>query len=118
MYSSPPHTNALVPCVHVLPSHVLLFDMHKILDVISFETCVESSLANKLSAAADACYAKCEMLSNNLENIPQDSAEASVYCHDVIVTGMEALRKEADVLEQLTDKSYWPYPTYSDLLYY
>ena len=80
--------------------------------------CVESSLANKLSAATDACYAKCEMLSNNLENIPQDSAEASVYCHDVIVTGMEALRKEADVLEQLTDKSYWPYPTYSDLLYY
>ena len=38
--------------------------------------------------------------------------------NDVIVPDMAALRSEADVLEQLTDKSYWPYPTYSDLLFY
>ena len=25
---------------------------------------------------------------------------------------------DVDVLEELTDKSYWPYPTYSDLLFY
>ena len=25
---------------------------------------------------------------------------------------------DADRLETLTDKSYWPYPTYSDLLFY
>ena len=31
---------------------------------------------------------------------------------------MEALRKEADLLEKLTDKAYWPYPIYSDILYY
>ena len=35
-----------------------------------------------------------------------------------IVNSMEAMRKEADILEQLTAKNYWPYPTYSDLLYY
>ena len=29
-----------------------------------------------------------------------------------------AIRSEADVLEAMTDKSYWPYPTYSDLLFY
>ena len=27
-------------------------------------------------------------------------------------------RQYADILEQLTDKKYWPYPTYSDLLFY
>ena len=49
---------------------------------------------------------------------PKDSSAASIYYHDTIVTSMEALRVDADILEQLTDKSYWPYPTYSDLLYY
>ena len=78
----------------------------------------ESSLAVKLSEAIDNCYAKCEELNSALDVIPVDSASASVYYHDTIVSAMEALRKYADVLEQLTDKSYWPYPTYSDLLYY
>ena len=41
-----------------------------------------------------------------------------MYYHDTIVPGMNALRAEADVLEAMTDKSYWPYPTYSDLLFY
>ena len=53
-----------------------------------------------------------------MSSIPEDSEEASYYYHDVIVAAMESLRKDADILEQLTDKSYWPYPTYSDLLYY
>ena len=30
----------------------------------------------------------------------------------------KSLRKDADILEELTDKSYWPYPTYSDILFY
>jgi glutamine synthetase len=37
---------------------------------------------------------------------------------DTIVPGMQAIRSHADELEALTDKSYWPYPTYSDLLFY
>ena len=78
----------------------------------------ESGLAERLSAAADSCYMNCEKLRQDLASVPADSTEASFYYHDVIVTGMEALRKDADILEQLTDKTYWPYPTYSDLLYY
>ena len=31
---------------------------------------------------------------------------------------MEAARADADRLETLTDQSYWPFPTYSDLLFY
>ena len=36
----------------------------------------------------------------------------------VIIPAMESLRIDADLLEQLTDKSYWPFPTYSDILFY
>ena len=78
----------------------------------------EISLAEKISAATDRCYEKCENLRHHLKNIPEDSTQASFYYHDTIVSEMAALRKDADLLEQLTDKSYWPYPTYSDLLYY
>ena len=82
-------------------------------------TCnAETALAQKLSIAADKCYEQAENLRIALEQVPADSADASVYYHDVIVSSMEALRKNADILEQLTDKNYWPYPTYSDLLYY
>jgi glutamine synthetase type III len=31
---------------------------------------------------------------------------------------MNDLRREADILEEMTDKAFWPYPTYSDLLFY
>jgi glutamine synthetase len=78
----------------------------------------EAALAAKLSEATDECYAKCEQLRHHLENIPESSAEASFYYHDVVVSTMASLRSYADILEQLTDKNYWPYPTYSDLLYY
>ena len=78
----------------------------------------EQHLAEAISKAADSCYLKCEQLRSALTNIPSDSTDASFYYHDCIVNLMNELRVDADTLEQLTDKSYWPYPTYSDLLYY
>ncbi len=47
-----------------------------------------------------------------------DPEEACAYYGSAIVSDMAALRAEADTLEQLTDKDFWPYPTYSDLLFY
>ena len=82
-------------------------------------SCVaETGLIQKLSAAADGAYQICEKLRQDLLNVPTNTEVASMYYNDVIVPDMAALRSEADVLEQLTDKSYWPYPTYSDLLFY
>ena len=78
----------------------------------------EFELAKQLSDNSDALYDYCNELQSALENIPQDKETAVAYCHDVILACMEKLRIKADRLEQLTDKSYWPYPTYSDLLFY
>ena len=72
----------------------------------------------RLSAATDALYDHCEKLVADLENTPEDMAEAAMYYHMTVLEHMAAARKEADLLESLTDKSYWPYPTYSDLLFY
>lgn len=85
---------------------------------LGFHYLAETSIVEKLSSASDCCYTCCEKLRADLDFVPNSSEEASTYYHDVIVSDMEALRNYADILEQLTDKNYWPYPTYSDLLYY
>ena len=41
-----------------------------------------------------------------------------LYYHDTIIPGMNAMLSAADVLEAMTEKGFWPYPTYSDLLFY
>ena len=78
----------------------------------------EKSLISKLSTATDALYENTEKLKSDLAAAPEGGEASSSYYHAVIIPDMDAVRKEADLLEQLTDKSYWPYPTYSDLLFY
>ena len=78
----------------------------------------ETELLGKLTAASDALYDNVETLRFSLAAVPVEPETAANYYHSVIVPAMEAVRKEADILESLTDKAYWPYPTYSDLLFY
>ena len=78
----------------------------------------ERALIQRLSSATDSLYEKTQQLRNALQAVPEGGEAAAAYYHDVIVSGMESLREDADLLEQLTDKAYWPYPTYSDLLFY
>ena len=78
----------------------------------------EGGLIERLSAATDGLYDKIETLKLHLERIPEDEEAKAAYYHEVIGADMSALREDADLLEQLTDKSRWPYPTYSDLLFY
>ncbi len=78
----------------------------------------ESMLIRNLSVHTDALYDAIDILRHGLEEVPRNKEAAAMYYHDTIVPGMNALRSEADALEAMTDKSYWPYPTYSDLLFY
>ena len=85
---------------------------------ISVSAQAETDLLQTLSLHTDALYAQCQQLKADLKQIPADKADAVTYFRNKIVADMDAMRVEADTLEQLTDKSYWPYPTYSDLLFY
>ena len=78
----------------------------------------EHDLAKRISSACDRLYEKASDLSELLNTIPADTEAAANYMSQVILPAMESLRADADILEQLTDKSFWPYPTYSDLLFY
>jgi glutamine synthetase len=78
----------------------------------------ESDLVQKLSGTTDALYDAIQSLNASLASVPGDAESAATYYHSTIVPAMVTLRSHADTLETLTDKSYWPYPTYSDLLFY
>ena len=85
---------------------------------LGIQSGAELSLIKRLNEATDLLYENCEMLRKELQEAPAGSEEIMRYYHKVIVNRMNKLREQADILEQHTDRSCWPYPTYSDLLFY
>ena len=86
------------------------------------ELCVsaraETDLIQELSCCTDALYEDIQTMKAMLRLVPKDAEDAAGYYHTTVIPNMVSLRNHADLLEELTDKSYWPYPTYSDLLFY
>ena len=80
----------------------------------------ETAMVEKLSALTASLYAHIEELKSVLAQVDEASgadAKSRYFC-DVVIPVMNALRADADELEASTAKSYWPYPTYSDMLFY
>lgn len=78
----------------------------------------EMDLVSKISELSDDVYDNVEHLREALTKIPSGSEDAAEYCDRIVTKQMAELRKKADQLEELTAKNFWPYPTYSDLLFY
>ena len=84
----------------------------------SISASCETSLMERISCRCDSLYENAERLFAQLKDVPNGSRNATEYYSNVIIPSMQAVRKDADFLEKLTPSSYWPYPTYSDLLFY
>ena len=78
----------------------------------------ESLLVQILSENTDALYEDIQHLKDTLASVPTDKQAASFHYYRQVLPAMERMRQHADILEAHTAKSYWPYPTYSDLLFY
>ena len=78
----------------------------------------EMALVHQLSEGMDALYEACNKLKEDLCGIAGTGEDGARYYREVISKDMDILRKLADELEVITDKSYWPFPTYSDILFY
>ena len=78
----------------------------------------ECDLVARLSSVCDSLYENTQILTNDIKAVPADSEAASYYYCNSIIPLMNDIRKDADILESITAKSYWPYPTYSDMLFY
>lgn len=75
------------------------------------------SLIEQLSRMNDAMMEAVKKLERDLSEMPAgEEASAQKMAH-VIVPDMDEVRRLADGMEKLCSADYWPYPTYTDLLY-
>jgi glutamine synthetase len=79
----------------------------------------ETVLVQTLSALTDEMAADVAALEQALEkaDAAADYFVQSVVIRDDVLAAMDALRAAADKAEAVTDKAYWPFPTYADLLF-
>ncbi len=79
----------------------------------------ETGLVRKLSALTDRIDRKVRELEDVLISLhsAKDIGEESAMIRDTVLVKMSELRIPCDEAETLTAKSYWPFPTYADLLF-
>ena len=80
----------------------------------------EEELIKKLSGLNASFYEKTFILEKELEkaNEIENCKELSMFFKDNVIPAMESLRSDADKMELICAKKYWPMPTYDDLLFF
>lgn len=79
----------------------------------------ERKLFSTINEKTEELIGAIESMQSVVDAAPEDVEELKIaaYCKDQILPAMAAVRKPADELELLVGKKYWPFPTYTDLLY-
>jgi glutamine synthetase len=78
----------------------------------------EKTTADTIGKLTDELLDACDTLESDLGKLPGDAKKAMEYCRGTIVADMTKARGFADKLETMTATEYWPFPVYSDLLFY
>ena len=92
----------------------------KTINSIGGDATVQENLLKNITTNLNAMSDKAKELeeavneAKHIEDLPQSAK----YYHDTVFALMGELREPADALELLVDKKIWPFPTYSDILFY
>ncbi len=74
-------------------------------------------LAQRLAQMNEAMMDAVQKLEKDISEMPAGEKASSQKMAHVIVPDMEAVRRLADGMETLCAVDYWPFPSYTDLLY-
>ena len=79
----------------------------------------ETGLIEKLSSLLDEIAAGADALEAAVAGLPASEGiiAESAAIRDTVLPAMDALRAPCDAAEPIVAKSYWPFPTYADLLF-
>ncbi len=77
----------------------------------------ELEMVNAISKLTEELIENTEKLYGISTQISKDDKQAGIYYRDVVIPAMDELRSSADTLESLVGKDFWPFPTYTELLY-
>lgn len=85
----------------------------------NIECTYEENVISKLSELTNQMFLDVQALESEIEAKKEieDAQKLAEYYKDVIISRMEKIRKSADAIEVMTERSYWPYPSYADLLF-
>ncbi|MCR4894742.1 MAG: glutamine synthetase III [Eubacteriales bacterium] len=83
------------------------------------ECSYEKDIIGRLSGITDCIAKKCDELEKAVMKLSDasDILEESCLIRDSVLPKMAELRVPCDTAELLTAKSYWPFPTYGDILF-
>ena len=75
-------------------------------------------LSEKLGILLDELEERTESLCIAIERSEkiEEKKVLAAFCKDEIIPKMERVRNTADTLDKITEKDFWPFPTYGDLL--
>jgi glutamine synthetase len=82
-----------------------------------FSAGYEAKVGAKISTLSDKLQLAQEKIDNDLKKRPADSTKCMKYSRDTILKDMNKAREIADQLEELTDRDFWPFPVYSEMLF-
>ncbi|MBQ1458561.1 MAG: glutamine synthetase III [Butyrivibrio sp.] len=82
-----------------------------------FSAGYEAKVGAKISTLSDKLQLAQEKIDNDLKKRPADAAKCMKYSRDTILKDMNKAREIADQLEELTDRDFWPFPVYSEMLF-
>ena len=90
--------------------------------IATLDCSTDETLIAKLSALTSSMHRLIEELDQAVNRAKftsksQTAEELAVYYKEHVVCVMQEMRKTADELEINTAKSFWPYPSYDDMLY-
>lgn len=87
--------------------------VRKVTDKTAALSAAQDVLAHKVEAAKDVLTEAFAVAPGGV-----GARKLSRYYRDEVLPAMKDARKLADELENLVSKEYWPFPTYSDILFY
>ena len=82
-----------------------------------FASSYEAKIGAKISTLSDKLLLAQEKIDNDLKKKPSDATKCMKYSRDTILKDMNKAREIADQLEELTDRDFWPFPVYSEMLF-
>ena len=82
-----------------------------------FSAGYEAKVGAKISTLSDKLQLAQEKIDNDLKKRPADATKCMKYSRDTILKDMNKAREIADQLEELTDRDFWPFPVYSEMLF-
>ena len=79
----------------------------------------ETKLIEKLSVLLEAFSRSIDAMEKAESGASSiaDQIELANYYRNAVIPAMDAVREISDEMETMTAKKYWPFPTYSELLF-